>query len=319
MAGRPVIRDLREDDAAAAARLRIAVNPHQVVTPRGVWYRATRRIERERRRDWVAELGGEIVGSAQAGLEWSVPTPGKGVFWVGVRAEQRGQGIGGELYDVARDYLIAEGAFRLRTWVDDDPAGEAFLRGRGYEPGSVDRVSQVDPREVDVSELPRLERRGFDLAPLAQVSDRLHDLYEICAAGERDMPGEEPETELDLESWTRDEFGQPDLSHEGSFVALAEGRPVSLAFLTVHPERRIAYNQMTATLPEFRRRGLALMVKLAVARWAAGAGIERLLTENDAENAGMLAINDRLGYRPLYEQRSWTLGLERERPPGQRG
>ena len=319
MAGGALIRDLREEDAAAVAALRIAVNPHQVVTPRGVWYRAAHTIERERRRDWVAELDGEIVGCARAGFEWSVPTPGKGFFWVGVHSDLRGRGIGGRLYDAATGYLIAQGAFRLRTWVDEDPAGEAFVRRRGFGPGRADRVSELDPREVDVSELSRLEERGFDLAPLARARDRLHDLYEICAAGERDMPGEEPETELDLESWKRDELDLPDLSQEGSFVALAGGRPVSLAFLTIDPERRIAYNQMTATLPEYRRRGLALLVKLAAAQWAAENGIERLLTENDTENTAMLALNARLGYRPLYEQRSWTLSLERERPPGQCG
>jgi RimJ/RimL family protein N-acetyltransferase len=74
---------------------------------------------------------------------------------------------------------------------------------------------------------------------------------------------------------------------------------------------------MTATLPEFRRRGLALAVKLAAARWAQANGLERVLTENDERNAGMLAINERLGYRPIYEQTKWA--LEWERPPGERG
>jgi hypothetical protein len=50
-----------------------------------------------------------------------------------------------------------------------------------------------------------------------------------------------------------------------------------------------------------------LLVKLASARWAAGAGIEHLLTENDSENAAMLALNERLGYRPLYDQGIWVL------------
>jgi hypothetical protein len=35
-----------------------------------------------------------------------------------------------------------------------------------------------------------------------------------------------------------------------------------------------------------------------------------LLTENDEENVGMLAINERLGYRPLYDQRGWAVELE---------
>ncbi len=97
----------------------------------------------------------------------------------------------------------------------------------------------------------------------------------------------------------------PDLSDDGSFVALQGERPVSLAFLCVDPERRLAYNQMTATLPELKRRGLALAVKLAAARWAREAGFERILTENDDTNVGMLAINERLGYRLLYDQTEW--------------
>jgi mycothiol synthase len=312
------IRALRESDAAAVARLRIAVNPHYVVTPALIWYRATRGIEGERRRDWVAELGDEIVGCAQAGLEWYLRVPGRGRFWIGVDPEHRRRGVGSELYATARDYLVSEGAVRLRTWIDGDADGERFVQERRFRPGSVDKVSAVVPRDVAVPALPELEAHGFRLTPLAEVRHRVDDLFAVCAAGERDMPSEEPEIELDLESWRRDEFDLPDLSDEGSFVALAGDRPVSLAFLRVDPARRIAYNQMTATLPEYRRRGLALMVKLAAIRWASEAGIERLLTENDTENVGMLAINDRLGYRPLYEQRSWALELQREGAPGER-
>jgi GNAT superfamily N-acetyltransferase len=321
MAGDALIRGLEENDAAAVARLRIAVNPHQIETAETVWYHATRAIERERRREWVAAIGGEVIGHASAGFEWSVPTPGKGRFWIGVHPERRGRGIGAQLYERVEEYLRAEGAWRLRSWVDGDPAGERFLARRGFQRRGADRVSSVDPRRVDVSQLPRLEEasaaEGFRLVPLGEVRDRVHGLFEVCAAGERDMPSDEPETEVDLESWKRDEFGVPTLSDEGSFVALFRERPASLAFLSVDPERKLAYNQMTATLSEYRRRGLALLVKLAAARWAAEAGIERLLTENDVDNVGMLAINDRLGYRPLYDQGFWL--LERERPPGERG
>ena len=320
MVGGALIRELRKQDAAAVARLSISVNPHQIATPELVWHSTAAAPERARRRDWVAEVDGEIVGYALGGFEWSVPTPGKGRFWIGVPPAYRKRGIGGELYAQVERYLVAVGAWRLRTWVDDDPAAERFLERRGFERRGADRVSAVDPREVDLSELPQLEAArtadGFGLAPLGEVRDRVEDLYEVCATGERDMPGDEPETEIDLETWTRYELGHPNLSDEGSFVAVDGKRVVSVTFLTVAPERRLAYNQMTATLPEYRRRGLALLVKLAAARWAAEAGIERLLTENDVDNVGMLAINDRLGYRPLYDQGFWL--LERERPPGKR-
>lgn len=315
MAGGPVIRELRREDAAAAATLQVEVNPHRVVTAELVWQRASRAIEREQRREWVAEVDGVIAGCAFAGFEWSVPTPGKGRFLVEVHPERRGRGLGGELYSRVEEYLRSRGAWRLRTWVDEDQAGRRFLERRGFTSSSADRVSAVDLRQGELPE-PSVPD-GFRVVSLDEAHDRPDDLYRICAAGELDMPGDEPETEFAFEDWKRDDYGVPDLSGQGSAVALHGERAVALAFLAVDHARRLAYNQMTATLPEFRRRGLALAVKTAAARWAAANGVDRIVTENDAENTGMLAVNERLGYRFLYEQTLWTRS-EREGPPGER-
>jgi GNAT superfamily N-acetyltransferase len=298
-----LIRELRREDAPAVARLELAINPHQVATPEVVWHQATRAIDREQRRSWVAALDGVVAGFAWANFEWSVPTPGKGRFWIGVDPGSRGRGIGSELYARVTEYLLERGAWRLRTHVDVDEGGTRFLERLGFERRGADRVSVL---ELAGAELPE---PTAEVVPLREARDREHDLYEICAAGELDMPGDEPETELSLEDWRQDDYGSPALSDEGSVVALDGERAVAVAFLTVDPERRLAYNQMTATLPSHRRRGFALAVKTASARWAQAQGFERIVTENDEENAGMLAINERLGYRFLYEQVSWLLEL----------
>jgi mycothiol synthase len=315
MADGVLIRELRREDAPAVAALHLAVLPDQLETPERVWFWASRGLEREQWRQWVAEVDGEIVGSAWAAFEWSVPTRGKGRFWVAVARERRGRGIGGALYDIVDEYLRGRGAWRARTNVDGDPAGERFVLSRGYERRGADRVSALELRGIELPE-PR-PPAGFRLEPLGRVRDRVDELFAICAAGELDMPGDEPETALTLEDWKLDDYGVPDLSDEGSFVALGGEGAVALAFLSTDPERKLAYNQMTATLPAFRRQGLALAVKLAAARWGQAEGFERVLTENDAENEGMLAINEQLGYRFLYEQTKWV--LEWERPPGERG
>lgn len=307
-----VIRELRREDAPAVARVELELVPDQVLTPELVWQRAVRKIEREQLRTWIAEVEDEMVAYAHASFEWSVPTRGKGRFWIGVAPPARERGIGSALYGQVTDYLRSRGAWRLRTWVDDDPDGTRFLERRGFEQRDVHRVSELDLRTATLP-----EPSGRLVVPLADVLDREEELFCICAAGELDMPGDEPETTFAIEDWRQDDFGAPTLSAEGSFVALESGLPVSLAFLSVDPERRLAYNQMTATLPESRRGGLALAVKLAAARWAAANCYERIVTENDAENVGMLAINERLGYRPLYDRTGWL--LERERPPGERG
>ena len=310
-----MIRELRREDAEAVAALHLEVNPHQLETADRVWFWVSRGLEREQWRQWVAEVDGQIVGSAWANFEWAVPTPGKGRFWIAVAPESRGLGIGSALYGRVEEYLRGRGAWRMRSQVDDDPAGERFLEARGFERRGADLVSQLDLADASLPD-PSVPQ-GFRLEPLVRVRDRFEDLYEICAAGEIDMPGDEPDAAMSIEDWKLDDYGVPDLSDDGSFVALEAERAVSLAFLCVDPTRRLAYNQMTATLPAFKRRGLALAVKAASARWAQANGFDRILTENDAENHGMLAINNRLGYRFLYEQTEWV--LQWKRPPGERG
>jgi GNAT superfamily N-acetyltransferase len=295
-----VIRRLRKEDADATARLVLAVNPHRLETGEMVWARATAPPPSALRRDWVVEFDGELVGHAYAALDWRAPASGKARLWVGVHPEQRGRGVGTELYRTVEAHLRSAGARRLRTWVDGDPVGERFVRERGFELTGADRVADLDPRAVDLSRLPDLEARDFRLVSLAETLDKVEALFEQFRAGEVDLPD-------DLVEWKWDDLDHPNLSHEGSFVVLDGEQPVSLGFLTVDLERRVAYNQLTATLPGYRRQGLALLVKLATTRWAAANGIERVLTENDRENTGMLALNDSLGYRPLYDQGIWVL------------
>ncbi len=196
-----------------------------------------------------------------------MPTPGKGRFWLSVAREHRGRGIGAQLFETAVEYLRTEGAWRVESYVPGDPAGVRFLSKRGFTLSGRNRASGLDLRDVS---LPKVTVPGFRLATLGETRDRAHELHAICVEGEIDMPSDEPETEVDFESWCRDEFEYPDISDEGSFVVLEGDQPVSLAFVTVDHERALGYNSMTATLRTHRRRGLALLREGG--RGALGAG-----------------------------------------------
>ena len=99
--------------------------------------------------------------------------------------------------------------------------------------------------------------------------------------------------------WRAEVWDAPTLTRDGSFVALDHGRPAAIALLYVAPELGRAVSAFTATLPQFRGRGLALAAKIATMRWAEANGIVRASTANDDTNAPMLAINARLGYKPI--------------------
>jgi GNAT superfamily N-acetyltransferase len=291
-----VIRRCREENAAGVARLlRETLENPWVVTERDIlhWEQAP---PRARRAAWVALDGAEIVGWAQAELRWEVSEKGAAELWVAVAKRHRGRGIGSGLFDAAWEHVGEIGGRTVQSWAEVD-AGKRFLQRRGFHEVRQERISALDPREVDLS--PRAVPKGFDVVPLSAVLDRPQELFAVYMAGEADMPSVFPEDNIAFEEWERGTLGSPSIDRDGSFVVLSGDQPVAIALLEVDREGKRATNEMTATLPGFRRRGLARLAKLASLRWAADFGVTSVLTSNDRENPAMLALNDALGYEPL--------------------
>ena len=296
-----MIRPFRDEDATGAARfLRTALATPWVVTERDVlhWQEVP---ERARRAVWVAVEEGEIVGWADGQARWEVSEEGVCELWAAVARDRRRRGIGSELFETVWAHVVGIGARVVQTWAEEDD-GKRFLHEHGFAEVRQERISSVDPRTIDLSQLSSLEtakrEEGFRAVPLGQALDRPHDLYELYMLGEADMPGVFAEDNIAFQEWEQETLAAPSLDHEGSFVVLYGERPVAMAWLEVDREARQATNEMTATAPEFRRRGLARLAKLASLRWAAELGITSVLTGNNRENPAMLGLNDSLGYQP---------------------
>lgn len=297
-----MIRPFRNDDAAGVAGfLRTALVTPWVVSERDVlhWQEVP---ERARRAAWVALEDGEIVGWAECQGRWEVSEVGVCEVWGAVDPSRRRRGIGSELFETAWDHLLFIGARVVQAWAEEED-GKRFLGARGFAEVRQQRLSSVDPRTVDLSYLSGLEAakhlEGFRAVPLGEALDRPRDLFDLYMQGEGDMPEVFAEDNIGFEEWEQETLAAPSLDRDGSFVVLHGERPVAMAFLEVDRESRRAHNEMTATAPAFRRRGLARLAKLASLRWAAELGITSVLTSNDRENPAMLALNDSLGYRPL--------------------
>jgi GNAT superfamily N-acetyltransferase len=291
-----VIRPLRREDAAGVADLlRDALETPWVTTAADVLH-WQRQPARARWASWVATEGSEIVGWAAAQLRWEVSEEGVGEMWGAVACARRKRGIGSSLFDMAAEHLSSIGATKVQSWAEVDE-GKRFLGGRGFREVRQERISSVDPRRVERARPDVPE--GFRLVPLRDVLDRSRDVFAVYMAGEADAPDVFEVDNISFEEWELETLGAPSLDQDGSFVVLHGERPVSIALLEVDREQKRATNEMTATLPEFRRRGLARLGKLASIRWAAELGVTSILTSNDRENPAMLALNVELGYRPL--------------------
>lgn len=300
-----MIRDFEPGDAKGVSAALHEEEPPHPVTAEGVLHWRDAQPERARARLWVAEVDGRIVGWAEVRLRWTTSVPDVGDVWGYVVPSMRGQGLGAALYDEASRYLMDVGAKVLESWTYTE-AGVGLLETRGFRATGKEQVSVLEPALADLTMLQGLEAEkaaeGFRLVPLGDVLDRVEALHRVYAAASADVPEYFREDDIRLEEWHRETLEHPQLSLEGSFVILAGEQPVALAFLEVDEPARIAANEMTGTLHEFRRRGLARLAKLATIRWAAEHDIAAMQTGNAHENAAMLALNASLGYRPVQTE-----------------
>lgn len=142
--------------------------------------------------------------------------------------------------------------------------------------------------------------------------ERRRDLHAVYAEAEKDLPGNIDRDWLDFEEWAAETLESPLLDADLSRVVLDGDAVVSFALISADRDGRRAEHEMTGTLRAHRGRGLASLAKVAALRACRDAGISRLTTSNDTTNAPMLAINDRLGYRPTV----FSTRLEKRTRPG---
>jgi GNAT superfamily N-acetyltransferase len=295
------VRPFDDGDAPRAAALLRELMPYFVVTTDALRHWIAASPERTRGAYWVAERGDELVGWADAEFRISSKDPEIGLVWAGVREDSRRRGLGSALYALAADHVTELGAWKLESWVADAPS-RAFAEHRGFAATRSERVSTLDPRSADLSGLPALEAAaghdGYRVVRLAEVRNRPRDLHALYNETHHDVPTDDELRDIDYEEWERRIWNNPLLDFELSSVVLHGDRPVAFAWLTADREGGRAEHDLTGTLRGYRGRALARLAKLAAIRWSAEAGMHALLTGNDSENAPMLAVNERLGYRP---------------------
>ena len=126
-------------------------------------------------------------------------------------------------------------------------------------------------------------------------ADKVRRLYELDSITRQDIPSTMPILTESIADFERRMNG-PDRRPDRTWIALDGARPVAMSYLRFPPVRGLAWTGYTASHPDYRGRGLARAVKLQSLGQAAELGVPVVGTDNDAENAAMLHINERLGY-----------------------
>lgn len=140
--------------------------------------------------------------------------------------------------------------------------------------------------------------RFLTMADAGVTPDTCRALYELERTVACDIPGGSESSLRPFVAFLTRICDAPGYRPELQFIAADGDAWIGLALTELLPETNALYNTVTGVLPGWRGRGVALALKLLAIRAAIPRGVAYLRTNNDAENAPMLAINRKLGYRP---------------------
>ncbi|MGW3093977.1 N-acetyltransferase family protein [Streptomyces sp. NPDC001102] len=292
------VRDLRPDDPTdveAFARVRHLALPYILWTPAAIHHHLAHTPVEARFRSLVAEVDGEVIGTAQVHLAHESPEPGQGMLNIYVRPDRVHRGAGTQLVRAAERHLTEHGATKLLAWVLDEPANRAFAERHGYRSSRSAHFLRLD---LTTGALPPLQSPppGVELRSAADFADDPRPLFELDAETASDEPSDVDTEMTDYAAWVEQTWNHPSLDRELTTVALVDGRPAAFSIAyTDGPTGRYA-TAMTGTARAHRGRGLAKLAKNTSLHRARAAGFREAHTGNDTDNGPMLAINKWFGY-----------------------
>jgi GNAT superfamily N-acetyltransferase len=223
-------------------------------------------------------------------------------------------GIGRLLWEQMMQDLSALRPMTVGPWVrDENTAACHFLLALGFQHVNREGPVQLAVADMDLSPLSsvpaHLARQGIVITTLAKEKEKgldfpncLRKFYALFQEIEKDVPGRSPSSQTSYEQCI-EELSQPGMQDESVFIAVYNGEYVGLSILgrrVTEQDVRFAgpntlSQHLTGVRRDFRRRGIALSLKMQTIEYARHHGFERILTNSD--NPAMRALNRTLGFR----------------------
>lgn len=249
------------------------------------------------------DAAGSVVGFAQAD-RYPNTMDGKLYVTVATLPSVRGQGIGSALLERVERFTAEHGATRLVGDVEESDADSlAYMERRGYVVERHAYDSTLDLATFDIAPFAgavgAVEAKGIRFFTLADEpgDETERALYELYGRTMVDIPGYEAKAFMTYETWHRFVVAAEGARPQWVFIAADRGRLVGVTTAVLSQEH--IYTNHTLVEREYRGRGIALALKVLAVQAALRHGAPYMRTGNDSLNGPMLAVNRKLGYKPL--------------------
>ena len=270
---------------------------------------------------FVAQVDGRMVGVASVSHDEHMYHPRKLALDITVDPARRGEGIGGALYDRLLGEVEALEPLRLWANVREDHAeGLRFVEKRGFVEIMREWENHLRPADFEperwAGRIEAVEASGIRLLTYGQLAaedpDFFLKLFDLASAVSHDVPSPDATSDPDYALWLAKLQANPNRIDAGYFIAVDGERYVGLSTLSRSQSADFLYTGLTGVRRDYRRRGIALALKLEAIAYCRAQGVPLVKTWNASTNAGMLSINAALGFRRQPAWISFGLDLREE-------
>ncbi len=300
-------------------RLRAESHPHDPpVDPANVWGQMQHLPPVLELDFWTVEEGGVIVAHARTQLLTVGDNQHLAELELMVSPAARGRGLGRTLLDHAARAMRERGRTLLITQTNDRvPAGEAFARRAGFQPGLSNHVNRLLLSDIPDGLLDAWTTRPDDGYTLEVWTDGVPDADLEAYAELLNVMNSAPRDDLDLEDHrtTPEEVRSMEtLARAGGRVTVVavvrapDGTLAGLTDVSWRPAQPGIVSQgNTGVLPAHRGHQLGRWLKAANVREVVRLNPQatEIRTQNADSNGPMLKINTDLGFRPFMASTVW--------------
>lgn len=259
----------------------------------------------------VVEVDGCVVGAAFISLAHWVDEDDYYVIHYQLRSDIEDRYSLQVIHKECQRRVLARGAKKVGTLArGDQPDRIAMLERDGYSLVQTQYNSRLDLNQYEGADLDArvsaLQQAGIQFMDAAALSSQdpqfRPKLYELLNEIEKDVPSQHEHAQPAFAFWERNWFENPVHRDDALLVALDGGRYVGVTrSMAVDGDEGRLYTEITGTLRDYRRRGIALALKHLALQSAKTQGFRYVATSNEVENP-MFAINQKLGFEELPEQ-----------------
>ncbi len=242
----------------------------------------------------------------------------------------RRKGMGTKLFEFTksladsydRKRLFASSLWPAEGFEYPDSSGAAFAEHLGYKPSMVDMSRRLDVTAADDAAhegmLQRAKAKATDYTvvqwkglPPSQYAEDLAYLDSRLGtdAPQGELNIEAPKIDADrMRAFQKANLAREKIGYHTAAVHAQTGRLV--AWTTITKEQSLAWHgfqQITIVDPDHRGNRLGALVKVENLRFlrAEEPTVTSIDTFNAADNSYMIAINESMGFKPLYAFQNW--------------